>query len=1416
MELKPASLHQHSIRRTLRSRLALQILVAALVAPGAAQMQIVPTIASIAGTGTAGYLGDGGQATAAQFNAPSGLVFDNAGNLYISDTANNRIRKIAVGTGFVSTVAGTGTAGFNGDGVATATQLNHPQGISVDQAGNVYIADSLNERVRELVVSTGMLTTVAGTGTAGFSGDSAAATLAKMDLPVAVVVDVSGNLYISDSNNNRIRQVLAATGAISTIAGSGAFGAGTGTFSGDNGLSTSATFSNPGALGFLQQGSTPSDLIVWDSGNHRLRDVGLIVYGSPTSYTSEFSGNGTAVAGGDGGYASQASYVSVTGVFSSQNGVYIVDSGAHEVRAINLTTDIISTVAGNGTSGFSGDGGVASNALLSSPSGIAGDGFGNLYITDAGNNRIRKLTVQYPIDFPPTNVGSTSATTTVYLSNVVDQTISSIAVPASAGGVQEFTVGTITGCVLDGTTTNTAGTVCQVPITFKPGFPGYREIPLQTVTANGNTNFGLRGVGVGPLASLTPAGTTAVPGLTNSTLYAGLFLGPGCAAQDFAGNLYICDTPHSYIKRVDAVTGAVTKFAGNGNYESPGLPGSSALSNSIGYPVSIVFDSANNMFFLDKENWAVYRIDAITNNITYVTLVNGSASISPLFLPQQLAMSRTGKFYVADAGNKRVRMINGQTGYISTIAGFDNHSTIGGGDGSLATATSLGAVYGVAVDPKDNLYIAETDHNRIWKVDATTGIIHLFAGTGTAGFSGDGGQALSAQFSSPESLALDVAGNLYVTDTGNLRIRRIDAATGLVSTIMGTGYVFAAGYPSAGFNYFSYSTPAPAITVNLFQPTGISIDPTGNLLVSDNGGNVYRANVSGAVLNYPTTQLPGGYDSADNPQGFSLINVGNAPLTLGTPTAGANPSLPTGAALDASSTCTQVSSSGAPVSLAAGTSCGIYNVDLTVQTIGTNTSTVTLQDNSLNAASTQTVTLIGNGASAANTVTTIQSVTWVPNGIDVTVYTDFDANGNPTSPRLDYGSIVTLTASVVHQAAGATQPIAGTVAFYVNGTALPGGGSIPVQNGVATFTTTNLPFGNDTFTATFTPANGSGFISSTTLSSYYLYAYQATPAVTVPNVHVVYDGQPHSTTCTPVRPELQCTLHYVNSSGVGVGTTPPSRASSYSVFGTVNSSNYNDTGTISNVLIVDHLRGSLTLSNLNAVYDGNPHAATVAVTPSTEASAVHTLYNGVQLAPSAAGVYQVNAYIDSTVSNYTGSVYGTLIISTGGSSVWIANQDSTVSHLSTAGAVLSTAGTANGTSTLGAIAIDSAGDAWSVVNGVNALTEVAPSGTLIGSYNGGGLNAPVSLAVDGLGQLWIANSNNTVTSFSNSGPALSPATGYQPGGLSTPSAIAIDQTGSVWIANAGSSTVSRVLGVAAPVIGPTVTALPTTTTGTRP
>jgi hypothetical protein len=353
--------------------------VAALLFVGVKSGAQTPgTIATIAGNGTSGYTGDGGLATSAEIGSSYGIAVDSSGNLYIADIIHSVIRKVTASTGDISTIAGNGTQGFSGDGgSATSAELDEPLGIAVDSSGNLYIADSNNNRIRKVNTS-GTISTVAGNGTEGFSGDGGLATSAELNEPYAVGVDSSGNLYISDGFNHRIRKVNT-SGYISTVAGNGTYG-----YSGDGGPATSAEISVPSGLAF----DSSNNVYLADNGNYVVRKITV-----STGYITTVVGNGTRGFSGDGGPATSAELTQIGGVaLDSSNNIFVVDIDNYRIREVSASSGDINTVAGDGTDGFSGDGGPATSAEIGF---IPNDGVkvhgGHIYILDDYNSRVREV-----------------------------------------------------------------------------------------------------------------------------------------------------------------------------------------------------------------------------------------------------------------------------------------------------------------------------------------------------------------------------------------------------------------------------------------------------------------------------------------------------------------------------------------------------------------------------------------------------------------------------------------------------------------------------------------------------------------------------------------------------------------------------------------------------------------------------------------------------------------------------------------------------------------------------------------------------------------------------------------------------------------------------------------------------------------
>jgi uncharacterized protein (TIGR03437 family) len=549
-----------------------------------------------------GYSGDGGLATSAQVSYPAGVAVDAAGNLYIA--VSSVIRKVAAATGLITTVAGNGTFGYSGDGgPATSAKLS-PWGVAVDGSGNLYITDFYDSVIRKVAAATGIITTVAGNGTFGYSGDGGPATTAQLAEPSGVAVDGSGNLYIADWDDHVIRKVTAATGIITTVAGNGSPG-----YSGDGGPATGAQLACP--WGVAVDGS--GNLYLADTGYYRIRKV------AAAGTITTVAGNGRQYAySGDGGPATSAQLALPYGAAVDGSGnIYIADWDDNAIHRVAAATGIITTVAGNGSGGYSGDGGPATSAQLSGPAGVAADGSGNIYIADEYNNVIRKV------------AAATGIITTV----AGDGTQGYSGDGGPATGAQ---LGVPLGVAVDG-----SGNLYIADSLYNR---------IRKVTAATG------------IITTVAGGGSAYPGDGGPATSARVF--PSGVAVDGSGNLYIAEFYGSVIRKVTAATGIITTVAGNGTpgYSGDGGPASSA---QLDQPQGVAVDGSGNLYIADN-NAAIRKVAAATGIITTVAgaaLINGysgdggPATSAHLNYPHGVAVDGSGNVYVADTSNNAIRML---------------------------------------------------------------------------------------------------------------------------------------------------------------------------------------------------------------------------------------------------------------------------------------------------------------------------------------------------------------------------------------------------------------------------------------------------------------------------------------------------------------------------------------------------------------------------------------------------------------------------------------------------------------------------------------------------------------------------------------------------------------------------------------
>ena len=785
------------------------------------------TIETHAGAATAGSAN--GTRGSARFSNPSGIVSDSSGNLFVTDTANNQIRMIGIDDQ-VTTIAGTmGLTGYgfrDGDGSLARFQL--PTGIARDSVGNLYVADTFNHAIRKLTGAPGgswTVTTLAGDGSAGYVDGEGRSS--RFNLPQGLTVDPSGNVFVADTGNHRIRKITP-DGRVSTLAGTGTAGA-------TDGNAAVATFDSPLSIVLDTQGN----LYVADGENHKIRRI-------------DSSTNVSTVAGdGVQGPPTSNRLNCPTGLLMvNDDTIYFTDKLNHAVRKLTRTggTWTLSTVTGTGQPGFTN--GLEPQATFHHPTALALDTTGNLVVADSRNNSLRRIILRN-VSVPATHVGTTV----------------SASLDAGLLGINSYL-----DYFVRWVDTNFDPIATTHPvISFRlVDFPEERNLEAAAITdseATVRSEINPRGsetdtrfeVSTDP-GLLPPLQVDTLPGVRGT---------PRGIAIDNAGNRYIADQSQHRIWLIDANNSAPSILAGSGGAGFADSNGNQAA--QFDHPAGIAADTNGNLFVADTRNHRVRKIEIATGAVTTIAgsgvagyLDHEDALQGKLLYPTGLAVNGDGtKIYVADRGNHRIRVIElGASPSLHTLAGSGSPGSTDG----RADLAAFNSPTGLAAGPDGAVYVADRGNHQVRRV-TPGGDVTTIAGAGVAGFL-DSTEGQNAKFDHPSDLTIDQTGVLLIADAGNNRLRKI-APSGAVTTVAGSGR--SGHLDSTG----SLSPPGLATFHN---PSAIT-QHAGTIYLAESGNNTVRLVFRGPAQFFPATGSP----LASTTTSFQPTTASLSALSPGTP-----------------------------------------------------------------------------------------------------------------------------------------------------------------------------------------------------------------------------------------------------------------------------------------------------------------------------------------------------------------------------------------------------------------------------------------------------------------------------------------------------------------------------------------------------
>ena len=641
--------------------------------------------------------------SAAQFSAPRGIAVDSNGTIYVADSSNHTIRKVTA-AGVVTTLAGT--AGTTGGVNATPAKFSEPFGVATDSAGNVYVADTNNNAIRKITPA-GVVTTLA--GGSGMGSTDGTGSAAKFAEPNGVVLDTSGNVYVTDYVNMTIRKVTPA-GVVTTLAGS------PGVEGFVNGTGTAARFKSLQGIAI----DTSGNLFIADSGNRSIRKI------TPAGVVTTF------VDGTNGQLGSPRGVV-----VDSTGTLYVTDYTAHVIYRVTSAGVVsrfagLQTAAGAGPMPGSTDG-PASSALFNSPSAIAIDSAGSLYVADTASNTVRKIALG-------------NVTT---LAGQAGRSSSVDGKGAAARFEDPYAVAV-----------DTLGNVYVADAT---------DHSIRKITSDGTVT--------------TFAGRPGTFGSSDGTATAALFKTPQGIATDSAGNVYVADTGNSTVRKITSV-GVVTTLAGTAGSE--GSLNATGTAARFASPYGIAVDGVGNVYVVESGPNTVRKITpagvvtTVAGAANQIGLVDGTGSAARFSVPFDIAVDTAGNLYICDHGNHAIRKVT-PAGVVTTLAGSGSPGKVDG----TGTAALFKFPAGISVDAAGYVYVADTDNQVIRKI-SPAGVVTTIAGSGIGSAEGVG---TLATFYNPKDVAVDSSGNVYVVDRGNHTIRKGTlATTATTSVALGAGW----------------------------------------------------------------------------------------------------------------------------------------------------------------------------------------------------------------------------------------------------------------------------------------------------------------------------------------------------------------------------------------------------------------------------------------------------------------------------------------------------------------------------------------------------------------------------------------------------------------------------------------------------